>query len=343
MKCVAAVVFLSLQLAGSAFAAHVTSHTDTENVLEERQRNLKEKAPLNKEEKELLQRFLSEKTLRYTNEVDDEQSEHRNLAGSDPLSTAMRESALAKVQKPIEGRKNRNRKMQGGYGGYYGYGYGNGNGNGNGHGNGGGAGSLVYGASEPEYSYSAPVHVPKAEMPEKVSMVLEAFQDSRALAEPVLLSPDSSYLTAGTEYLYSNEPLFNTVYAVPPGANRPAYLVNTRDRIAVVSGSCTRTDPKTNYVGRSYCQFEYRFLDRQGNVEASIMAEGPVTKGDINTLSVTGGSGIFRRTVGTIVLEAGHLRSGNPPIFIPDDRLDLPSNYMVKMFVFMDSVDLELL
>jgi len=323
MKCVAAVVFLSLQLAGSAFAAHVTSHT--ENVLEERQRNLKEKVPLNKEEKELLQRLLSEKTLRYTNEADGEQSEHRNLAGSDPLSTAMRESALAKVQKPKEGRKNRNRKMQGGYGGYYG--------NGN-----DGAGSLVYSSGS---SYSA--HVPKAEIPEKVSMVLEAFQDSRALAEPVLLSPDTSYLTAGTEYLYSNEPLFNTVYAVPPGANRAANLVNTRDRIAVVSGSCVRTDPKTNYVGRSYCQFEYRFLDRQGNVEASIMAEGPITKGDINTLSVTGGSGIFRRTVGTVVLETGHLRSGSPPIFIPDDRLDLPSNYMVKMFVFMDSVDLEFL
>jgi hypothetical protein len=320
MKCVAAVVFLSLQLAGSAFAAHQTSRTEAENVMEERQRNLKEKAPLNKKEKDLLKRFLSEKTLRYTNEASDDQSEHRNLAGSDPLSTAMRESALAKVRKPKEERKNR--KMQGGY---YGYGYG-----------GGGAGSMVYNSG----TYQA--HMPKAEIPEKVSMVLEAFQDSRGLAEPILLSPDTSYLTAGTEYLYSNEPLFNVVFDVPPGANRPAYLVNTRDRIAVVSGSCTRTDPKINYVGRSYCQFEYRFLDRQGNVEASIMAEGPITKGDINTLSVTGGSGIFRRTVGTVVLEAGHLRSGSPPIFIPDDRLDLPSNYLVKMFVFMDSVDLEL-
>lgn len=305
MKCSAAIAFLSLQLAGSVFGAQkISSHKEAENAVQQRKRDLRENSsPLNKEEKEYLQRLLSDKTLRYA----DEPKEQHN----DPLSTAMRESALGKIG-DLRGKK---RDLQ--------------------------AGSILFGPGEPNspnYSYNAP----RAEIPEKVSMVLEAFQDTRRIDAPILLSENASYLTAGTEYLYSNEPLFNVVFDVPPGANRAAYLVNERDRIAVVSGTCTRTDPKENYVGRAYCQFEYRFLDSQNNIEATIMAEGPITMGDINTLSVTGGTGIFRRTVGTVVLEAGNLRNGSPPIFIPDGRLDLPSNYIVKMFVFMDSVDLEL-
>jgi len=182
----------------------------------------------------------------------------------------------------------------------------------------------------------------RAETPEKVSMVLEAFQDSRMLADPVLA--DVSYLAPGTQYLFSNEPLYNVVFDVPPNAedsHRPAYLVNERDKIAEVSGECIRTDPKINYTGKAYCQFEYRFLDSKGDVEASITASGPISKGDIDTLSITGGSGIFRRTVGTVILETGGIRRGSPPMFVPDDTLDLPSSYLVKMFVFLDSVDVE--
>jgi len=183
----------------------------------------------------------------------------------------------------------------------------------------------------------------RAETPEKVSMVLEAFQDSRMLAEPVFA--DESYLAPGTQYLFSNEPLYNVVFDVPPNAednHRPAYLVNERDKVAEVSGECIRTDPKINYAGKAYCQFEYRFLDSKGNVEASLTASGPVSKGDIDTLSITGGSGIFRRTVGTVILETGSIRRGSPPMFVPDDSRDLPSSYLVKMFVFLDSVDVEL-
>ncbi len=290
MKCVAAVAFLSLQLAGSAFAALKGSHTDIENVMQERKRELQNKSPLNKEEKEMLKRMLSDKTLRFADEVQNVVTEQSN----DPLSIAMRESAQRKLSN--------------------------------------------HGIQNAAYSQ----HQPAAEIPEKVSMVLEAFQDSSGLAPPKLLAPGSSFLSAGTEYLFSNEPVLNVVYDTPPGANRAVYLVNQRDRIAVVSGSCTRTDPKSNYVGRAYCQLEYRFLDRQNNIEATLTAEGPITKGDINTLSVTGGTGIFRRTVGTVVLETGNLRSGSPPIFIPSTRNDLPSSYIVKMLVFMDSVDLEL-
>lgn len=290
MKCVAAVAFLSLQLAGSAFAALKGSHTDLENVVQERKRELREMSPLNKEEKDMLKRMLSDNTLRFA-----EDAPHASAGeNSDPLSIAMRESAQRKLS--------------------------------------------YHALHDPVYSQ----HTPAAEIPEKVSMVLEAFQDSSGLAAPKLLAPDASYLSAGTEYMFSNEPLLNVVYDTPPGASRAVYLVNQRDRIAVVSGSCTRTDPKSNYVGRAYCSLEYRFLDSQNNIEATITAEGPITKGDINTLSVTGGTGIFRRTVGVVVLETGNLRSGSPPIFIPSARNDLPSSFMVKMMVFMDSVDLEL-
>ena len=290
MKCVAAIAFLSLQLAGSAFAALQGSHTDIENVVQERKRELREMSPLNKEEKDMLKRMLSDSTLRFADDAPHASVEQH----SDQLSLAMRESAQRKLSS--------------------------------------------HGLNNPAYSQ----HTPAAEIPVKVSMVLEAFQDSTGLAEPKLLAPGASYLSAGTEYFFSNEPLLNVVYDTPPGANRAVYLVNQRDRIAVVSGSCTRTDPKSNYVGRAYCQLEYRFLDSQNNIEATITAEGPITMGDINTLSVTGGTGIFRRTVGVIVLEAGNLRAGSPPIFIPSTRNDLPSSFLVKMMVFMDSVDLEL-
>jgi len=347
MKCSAAILFLSLQLAGSAFAALATSHTELEDVVKQRQRSLRKKTPLNRKDKVLLKRLLSEKTLRYAKDISDDEPDMRPQAGSDPLSNAIRENALAKIEENSKAKEKkeakRKRKLQqyahgpGNYynqqNNYYGGYYGN-----------------YYGQPQPQQQqqqqqqqqvYTPPI--PQADIPEKVSMVLEAFQDSRNIQDPLLVTSRSSFLTAGTEYLFNNEPLFNVVFDTPPGANRPTFLVNTRDRIAVVSGTCTRTDPKINYVGRSYCQLEYRFLDRENNVEATIMAEGPVTKGDINTLSITGGSGIFRRTVGTVVLESGRLRNGSPPVYIPDDSLDLPASYIVKMFVFMDSIDLELL
>jgi len=366
MKCVAAVLFLSLQLAGSASAVHETNRVEAENVLEQRQRNLRKKPPMNEKDKSLLKRLLEEKKLTRVDLSEDQYSHDAN----DPLYEAMRKSGVKKIDDAQEKRRNFQEKRKnaqekrrglqyyynnfnynyyddyiddyngvygayaGGYGNNYYY-YNNYDASSN-----NGMSNNNNNQQIMNTIYSAPQ--PKAEIPDKVSMVLEAFQDSRRVGDPVKLAPDSSYLNAGTTYLYDNEPLFNVVFDTPPGGSRGAYLVNERDRIAVVSGTCVRTDPKENYVGRTYCQFDYRFLDHRGNVEASIVAEGPVTKGDINTLSITGGSGIFGRVVGTVVLEPGNLRSGNPPFFIPNNRLDVPSSYMAKMFLFMDSVDLEM-
>mmetsp|Transcript_31630 Transcript_31630/g.74439 ORF Transcript_31630/g.74439 Transcript_31630/m.74439 type:complete len:339 (-) Transcript_31630:119-1135(-) len=337
MKSNIALLILGLKLATASVAARETNHVETEKIVQQRQRDLQDNnLPLNKEEKELLKRLLAENTLRYNNGDAKEHSERRNLRNTqiDPLAAAMRKSAEKKIQSDTSLSEDERRSLQN-YGGYYG-GYGDYGGYGGyygDYGESGGPGSLVV---------TGQAGRGRVGIPEKVSMVLEAFQDNRKIADPLLLGPTASYLDPGTQYLYSNEPMFNVVYGVPPGAHRSAYMVNLRDRVAVTSGTCIRTDPKLKYIGRSYCQFEYRFLDSKGNVEASISAEGPVSKGDVSTLAITAGSGVFRRTVGTVVLEPGSLRAGSPPVFIPNEQKDLPANYLVKMFVFMDSVDLEL-
>ena len=111
MKYIAAALLLSLQLAGSAFAAHEISHTEAENVVEQRQRNLQKKTPLNAEEKVFLKRLLSNKTLRYADKVSDDQLERRNSADNDPLSMVMRESALSKFGEMKAGNQDEPRSL----------------------------------------------------------------------------------------------------------------------------------------------------------------------------------------------------------------------------------------
>ncbi|KAL3921338.1 MAG: hypothetical protein SGILL_002798 [Bacillariaceae sp.] len=178
-------------------------------------------------------------------------------------------------------------------------------------------------------------------------MVLEAFQDSRLAQPPVLTAPLSEETAAGTQYVYANEPLYN-VQLDSPGSHvasgTQGYFVDESDLIATVSGTCTRTDPNTGnelYVGRAYCELSYHFLDEFGNVEAGLVAEGPLQIGDYSTLSITGGSGIFRGTVGTVILESGSIDFGSSPVFAPDPLLDLPSSYIVNMFVFMDALSVQ--
>jgi hypothetical protein len=179
-------------------------------------------------------------------------------------------------------------------------------------------------------------------VPELIPMVLEAFQDARMVQEPVLTTPLASDMDPGTVYVFANEPLFNVKFDSPSShvANgAEGYFVDESDMIATVSGTCTRTDPiagNDTYVGRAYCQYSYHFLDEFGNVEAGLIAEGVVQMGDYSTLSITGGSGVFRGTVGTIILESGSIDDGVNPTFVPDPMMDLPSSYLVNMFVFMD-------
>jgi hypothetical protein len=177
-------------------------------------------------------------------------------------------------------------------------------------------------------------------------MELVGFQDSRFVQPPVLISPVATEFAPGTQYMYANEPLYS-VYLDSPEGSTPSevqgYMVDESDLVAQVSGSCTRTDPNEGnelYVGRAYCQFDYHFLDENGNVEAQFTAEGAVQIGPYSTLSITGGSGVFRRTVGTVILETGDIGFEKTPIFVPNDALDLPSSYIVTAYVFMDSLAL---
>jgi hypothetical protein len=183
-------------------------------------------------------------------------------------------------------------------------------------------------------------------VPELVPMVLEAFQDSRLVQPPVLTEPSAEETAPGTQYVFANEPLYN-VKLDSPGSHvssgSSGYFVDESDLIATVSGTCIRTDPNIGnelYVGRAYCEFSYHFLDEFGNVEAGLVAEGPIQIGDYSTLSITGGTGIFRGTVGTVILESGSIDVGTNPIFAPDPLLDLPSSYIVNMFVFMDGLSM---
>jgi hypothetical protein len=163
---------------------------------------------------------------------------------------------------------------------------------------------------------------------------------------PVLINPLGTEFQPGTQYMYANEPLYN-VQLDHPGSHvsegTSGYFVDESELIATVSGTCTRTDPNVEndlYVGRAYCQFSYHFLDEFGSVEASLVAEGPVQIGDYSTLAITGGTGVFRGSVGTVVLESGSIGSEESPVFTPDPLLDLPSSYVVNMFVFLDSLSL---
>jgi hypothetical protein len=164
---------------------------------------------------------------------------------------------------------------------------------------------------------------------------------------PILTSEGASEFQAGTQYMYSNEPLYNVLLDSPGShvsSSSDGYLVDESELIGTVSGTCTRTDPNEGndlYVGRGYCQYEYQFLDELGNIEASLIAEGIVQIGDYSTLSITGGTGVFRRTAGTVILETGSINSDTPPVFIPDPLLDLPSSYIVNMFVFLDSLAMQ--
>lgn len=108
MKIIAAVLFLSLQFAGSAFAAHTTDRAESENVLEQRQRNLRKKAPLNDNDKALLKRLLSEKKLTRVDLSEDQYLPDSN----DPLFEAMRKSATKKIDNE-EDKKKRNERNEG--------------------------------------------------------------------------------------------------------------------------------------------------------------------------------------------------------------------------------------
>ncbi|KAG7337859.1 hypothetical protein IV203_025948 [Nitzschia inconspicua] len=303
---------------------------DVKERLTQRGRDLQQQGPLNKDESEYMNQLISKRVLRIANTPEDRKAMNDALRTNNLLVNAYNRSHKSQNGRADRGGSRRtneysasststrrelgktNRK-----------------------------GSKSGGSSK-EGSGKSPSG---PSVPELVPMVLEAFQDARMVQPPILTTPLASDLEPGTQYMFSNEPLFSVQLDSPKknvAKGTEGYYVNESDMIATVSGTCTRTDPNTGdmYTGRTYCQFSYRFLDEFGKVEAALVAEGIVQIGDYSTLSITGGTGIFRGTVGTVILESGTIGSGNSPTFVPDPTLDLPSSYLVNMFVFMDPLSL---
>ncbi len=172
-------------------------------------------------------------------------------------------------------------------------------------------------------------------------MFLEGFQDGRSLAggiPPNPARPDE--FDAGTTYLFNKEAIYGVIHDSFSGNSTTGILVDESDIFADVTGKCIRTDPhdeldSANYVGRAYCQFVYTI---SGSITDALTAEGPIQIGEDAVLSVTGGLGIYRRTVGQIFLtpvDAAAL-SSSPPSIEFSYELDLPSSYYMQAYIYMD-------
>jgi hypothetical protein len=114
--------------------------------------------------------------------------------------------------------------------------------------------------------------------------------------------------------------------------------VNEADQFASVTGKCVRTDPydvlDSNYKGRAYCQFVYSF---PGSYD-ELTAEGPIQIGESAALTVTGGTGIYRRTIGEINLTPTDPSAlmYSPPAIEFSYTQDLPASYYMAAYIYMD-------
>eukprot|EP00934_Nitzschia_sp_Nitz4_P005525 Nitzschia sp. Nitz4//scaffold71_size96697//68749//69978//NITZ4_004703-RA/size96697-augustus-gene-0.147-mRNA-1//1//CDS//3329557271//5515//frame0 len=160
---------------------------------------------------------------------------------------------------------------------------------------------------------------------------------TRAADDDDFVLPDE--FDVGTKYIWNNEPLF-AVGTNSTNSTSGRYVEET-DQFATVSGKCTRTDPhdeldEDNYVGRAYCQFEYDFFDVLGVIQLN--AEGPVRIGETGVLAVTGGTSIYRRTVGEIRLTPvdPEFLVSSPPDLEASFEQDLPASYFVEAYLYID-------
>lgn len=174
-----------------------------------------------------------------------------------------------------------------------------------------------------------------------VFMYMEAFQDVRNIAPGIPPNPARpDEFNAGTLYIFNNEPVYGVIYDQFSGNSTTGITVDESDLVAEVTGQCVRTDPNDqldteNYVGRAYCQFVYTST---GLVDDVFTAEGPIQIGEDAILPVTGGRGVYRRTVGEIILtpvDDSALTSSPPSIEFNYD-LDLPSSYYLQAYIYMD-------
>jgi hypothetical protein len=166
-------------------------------------------------------------------------------------------------------------------------------------------------------------------------MFLEGFQDARGLLGAIPPNPSfPDEFDAGATYIYDKEPVYS-VFSDFSGNATSGFVVDEADEIGTVTGKCIRTDPfdeldAENYDGRAYCQFVYSF----GDVD-ELTAEGPIKIGEEAVLVVTGGTQMFRRTVGEIILTP--VAPDPLPSIEFSLGLDLSASYYMEAFIYMDS------
>ena len=172
---------------------------------------------------------------------------------------------------------------------------------------------------------------------------MEGFQDSRDLQPPVLTGVMDSEFEAGTVYLYNSEMLLG-VEADTSDLDQMIevqFRVDENFQIGVVSGKCTRidvADPTSfEYEGRSHCQFVYSFLNEAGEEEAELTAEGIVTIGAESRLATTGGTGLFRRASGYVLLNPVAVGEGPNPELSLSEFNDLPTSWFMRAFLYLES------
>lgn len=172
-------------------------------------------------------------------------------------------------------------------------------------------------------------------------MFFEGFQSSLNLQAAIPPNPSlPDDFEAGTTYLYNQEPV-NGVFNDFAGNSTSGLFVDESDEFATVTGKCIRTDPydqlDVNYQGRAYCQFVYTFLAADGFdfFVDQVTAEGPIEIGQSAVLVVTGGTEMFRRTVGEIILSP--VEPEPLPAIEFAFELDLPASYYMAAYLYMDS------
>jgi hypothetical protein len=150
-------------------------------------------------------------------------------------------------------------------------------------------------------------------------LFLEAFQDSRFLAPPILIGANvTDEFLPGTVILFNDAPVHHLDF------------VDGGSLLGIVQGTCTRTDRSVpisfDYTGEGVCQLTYEVLEGS-HVVASFIAEGAVDNTiDGSVLTVTGGLGELEGVTGIVTLQAATLNSATtPPTVMPDGTLDFLS------------------
>ena len=181
-----------------------------------------------------------------------------------------------------------------------------------------------------------PVTSPEGGELKYVSIYFEGFQDGQVLVEAIPPNPEfPDEFDAGAFYIFDKEPIYGVITdSTSTTSNTTSISVDPTDKFATVTGQCIRTDPNdeldAKYVGRSYCHFVYT----AEGLSDEFIAEGPLEIGQPAALTVTGGIGIYRRTVGEVILTA--VDTSLFPEVTPSSG-DLPASYYMQVYIYMDA------